>query len=343
MTHLKTINFRGFKSIGDMDDLELGPLNVLVGETSSGKTNLLLGVQTLWYLHQGYFAGMVDHSGDPQWLLHRKGEERAPEAVLRFEFAEPFARYQLQLESHRGETPRPRRVAVESESGKVSRSIPWDAHIDDLPWRQALPGPVAEFIGGFSVHRGYDAPEVGVVYQYGQERTTAPHVSGGSAVAEYLHWLNRTNPDRFELIGAVMSEIDPSVLRLQFVEHPANSNLAMLAAIDRDTGGVRLCNEESRALRRALKTVTLLMQPEETRPSMFVMDEPCLGLSPRGQRAMGSMIRKLSEQSQFIIATQSPAFYSEFLGANEIMVGRSGGQSTFLPRRRNRDMVKEAV
>lgn len=342
MTHLKTINFSGFKSIRSMETMELGPINLLVGDTSAGKTNLLLGVQSIWSLYQGYFAGMVDQSGDPHWLLHRDGDEHMRKAELTFEFEEPYARYELQLARNGDQPARPRRVRVRVGWGDAEPAlIWWTTPVNMLPHQNVLPQKVVDFISRIAVHRGYDAPAMGTVYGYGMERNTAPAIPGPNGVSEFLHWLSRHHGDHFDRIGKVMAEIDPTIETIDFVAHPANNDLSMLAFVDRHTGHRRLCNEESRALRRSLSAVTAMLQPDDMRPSLFLMDEPCLGLSPRGQHAMGRLVRELSHQTQFIIATQAPAFFSEFRPDDGIRVERQDGASSFT--RMTEEQVKEVA
>ena len=65
--------------------------------------------------------------------------------------------------------------------------------------------------------------------------------------------------------------------------------------------------------------MTLLNLPSEMLPSVLLLDEPELGLHPAAVTLIGGMIKALAEQSQVIVATQSPLLVDAF-DLNEIFV-----------------------
>jgi predicted ATPase len=69
MTALKRIQVKGFKSIREMD-LELRPLNILIGANGSGKSNFLSVFRLLNQLHNLNFEGYVRKLGGADRFLY---------------------------------------------------------------------------------------------------------------------------------------------------------------------------------------------------------------------------------------------------------------------------------
>jgi predicted ATPase len=84
---------------------------------------------------------------------------------------------------------------------------------------------------------------------------------------------------------------------------------------------------------RFICLVTALLQPKS--PAAIIIDEPELGLHPEAIRLLGELIKKSSEQTQLIIATQSPLLLDQFAIENIIVANRKDGQSVFERLNRN--------
>jgi predicted ATPase len=66
---LKRIELKGYKSIKNMD-LELRPLNVLIGANGAGKSNLISFFKLLEHMIRGNLQRFVATSGGASSLLH---------------------------------------------------------------------------------------------------------------------------------------------------------------------------------------------------------------------------------------------------------------------------------
>ena len=72
---------------------------------------------------------------------------------------------------------------------------------------------------------------------------------------------------------------------------------------------------------------TALLQP--TPPSTIVIDEPELGLHPYAIEILSELIHAVSQKTQVVVSTQSPALIDNFEPENIIIVNRKEGESTF--------------
>ena len=88
-------------------------------------------------------------------------------------------------------------------------------------------------------------------------------------------------------------------------------------------------NELSDGSLRFILLATVLLQPEEYKPSAIIVDEPELGLHPYAITVLAALIKSASHEHQLIISTQSVELVNEFDAEDLIVVDKKGGASTF--------------
>ena len=103
-TTLKQVILKGFKSIKDMD-LELRPLNVLIGANGAGKSNFVSFFKMLNEMMASRLQTYIGTAGRAQSLLHY-GSRTTPqvEATLRFEVENGMDTYHMRLFHAAGDT-----------------------------------------------------------------------------------------------------------------------------------------------------------------------------------------------------------------------------------------------
>jgi predicted ATPase len=110
MAVLKRLKLKGFKSIKEID-LELRPLNVLIGANGSGKSNLISFFRMLSEMMSGAgcLQSYISNAGGSQCLLYYGPEvTRQIEARLDFEMTSDLVQkctYQFQLSHVPGDSP----------------------------------------------------------------------------------------------------------------------------------------------------------------------------------------------------------------------------------------------
>lgn len=78
---------------------------------------------------------------------------------------------------------------------------------------------------------------------------------------------------------------------------------------------------------RFMCIATVMLQP--TPPQLVIIDEPELGLHPEALEILAEMIHRRQDQTQFILATQSPSFADSFEPEEIVTVVRDEGRSVF--------------
>ena len=97
MSELDYITVRGFKSIESIEELEIGPLTVLIGPNGSGKSNFLGVFSFLNAIREGRLREYVIKAGGADKVLHF-GSRVTEQLHIRLSFEEGKNEYDLTLE-----------------------------------------------------------------------------------------------------------------------------------------------------------------------------------------------------------------------------------------------------
>lgn len=100
-------------------------------------------------------------------------------------------------------------------------------------------------------------------------------------------------------------------------------------------------NQISDGTLRFIALATLLLQPAKSMPSLIVIDEPELDLHPAAISILAGMIKKASETSQVIIATQSPDLLDKFSADKVVVIERDEAKRTSVFRKLSCKELKE--
>lgn len=98
MPELDTITIKGFKSIASIEDLKLGPINVLIGPNGSGKSNFVGVFSFLHAIREGQLHDYVIRAGGADRILHF-GSKVTQAIELHIVFREQVNQYKITLEA----------------------------------------------------------------------------------------------------------------------------------------------------------------------------------------------------------------------------------------------------
>jgi predicted ATPase len=90
---------------------------------------------------------------------------------------------------------------------------------------------------------------------------------------------------------------------------------------------------------RFIALATLFLQPEESRPSLILVDEPELGLHPYAIEMLAAMVRQASVATQVILATQSSLLLDHF-APEDVLVANRVDDGTQLTRLESSQLAK---
>src|SRR5437763_12757084 len=93
---LDTITIRGFKSIASIEELALGPINLVVGPNGSGKSNFIGVFSFLHAIREGHLRDYVIKDGGAEKVLHF-GAKVTPKLEIHISFQGGRNQYEIVL------------------------------------------------------------------------------------------------------------------------------------------------------------------------------------------------------------------------------------------------------
>ena len=343
MSGLTRLKIEGFKSIRSAE-LELRPLNVLIGANGSGKSNLVSFFRLLRAVGEGGLQLHVGKAGGADALLHY-GSKVTPEMRCKLEWMVGNATFGYDL------------ALLPTSSGNFATGR------EDSSF-QAVGQPAMEYSfgrgrveSGFRGYWEYEVPsEIEFVqsllsdprcYHFNDTTATSPMLQQvyihdntelrGDAgnLAAYLYMLRETQEPYYRRILDTIRLAAPFLDDFVIEPLELNPNNVILNWRDRARGETFGPHQLSDGTLRFIALTTLLLQPEDRLPKLIVIDEPELGLHPFALNVLAGLLRSASHDAQIIVATQSARLVDEFQPEDIIVADHHDGASEF--RRLNSD------
>lgn len=333
---LQRLRINGFKSIKNMD-LELRPLNILIGANGAGKSNLISFFKMLNEMMNDRLQQYIAVSGYAHSLLYF-GLKITPqiEAQLEFDVKTDLLVYSMRLFHAAGDTLI---FADEGFTWKFSET-------------KHIPSSTSSFGSGHQETKMIDAAKAGRetaqilqfflnqcrVYHFHDTSSTAAVrqscyvgdnrllMSDAGNLAALLLRFREDNNLVYQRIIKTIRLIAPFFD--DFVLEPRGNNV-ILNWREKGSDQVFGSHQFSDGTLRAICLITLLLQPEEELPALIIVDEPELGLHPYALNIIAAIFGKASYHTQILISTQSTAFLDNFNPEDVITVDRVDKESIF--------------
>ena len=330
-----------FKSIKSAE-LEIAPINILIGANGSGKSNLIEVFELLREFRDDRWREYLAAAGSAGQLLYfgsRRTEAITIEASLVSEkLSVQFGLRPTSYDTLAMGQERFRTRGVEGYPDVWSVLVPTDSGVREegapsfrnRPRRSGALEALFEQL--FDGHRVYHAIETG--FHAPIKKTAYVHDDeylrpDGSNLAPFLFRLRHQFPDSYQEICQVVRMVapffddfdlrplnaDPNRIRLAW-KHVGSDNYFDVSAVSAGT-------------LRFLLLAALFLQPVELRPQLVVFDEPELGLHPAAISLLGALIRRAAVDGRVIVATQSSTLVDEFEPADIVIAERVDGATQF--------------
>jgi predicted ATPase len=351
MAMLKRLVLKGFKSIREMD-LELRPLNVLIGANGAGKSNLISFFRMLNEM-TGIIGMLRDHvviAGGAQSLLYY-GPEVTSQVEARLDFDmkgddSQACTYQFRL-THapdEGDSSAYGDRFVFSEETLILRDSPGseprilslgagheEAEIVELAQAgEPTAMAVLQLLKGCRVYHFHDVTLVDRHDSDPEGRFSSELRPDAGNLASFLYRLKqRTSSVAYQRIVRTIGRIAPFFQDFHLEPKGPENKEIELKWRDKESGRIFGAHQLSDGTLRAMCLVTLLLQPEKELPPLIIVDEPELGLHPYALNLIASLFKKASHHTQILITTQSSPFLDQFDSEDIIIVDRVGRESVF--------------
>jgi predicted ATPase len=321
---LTSISIEGFKSI-KKQTIPLGRITIIIGANGAGKSNFVSFFKMLNCMMTGGLQQFIGKEGGAQSLLHY-GPKNTPMMNASLE---------LEIDSHKDvygfslvkavqdtlifseETALFDGKKREFSSGQKESILSEERNGDNFALKDFF-----SFCRFFQFHDTSDTANIrnGTYI----ERNKQLYSDAGNLPA-YLYMLRNASDDYrkyydriVEKIRYVMPQFGDFVLEPQEL-NPAN---ILLNWHERTSDYLFGPHQIADGALRFMALATLLLQPPDRLPKIIIIDEPELGLHPQAIDLLGSMILKVGEHTQIIVATQSPRLLDSFKCENIVVVER---------------------
>ncbi|HLP90738.1 MAG TPA: AAA family ATPase [Nostocaceae cyanobacterium] len=332
---LQRLVLKGFKSIKEID-LELRPLNILIGANGAGKSNLISFFKMLNEMIANRLQQYIGVSGRSQSLLYF-GPKVTPqiEARLELEFQGGIYTYDLRLFHAAGDTL----IFAEEKLGFLGTSysppmtnLLGAGHLETKIIDAAHQGiqtaiPLKYLLYQCRVYHFHDTSATAGVRQSCYIGDNRLLVSDGGNLAALLFRFRKENTLVYNRIVQTIRLIAPFFD--DFELEPDISNNVILNWREKGSDRIFGPHQFSDGTLRAICLTTLLLQPEADLPKMIIVDEPELGLHPYALNVVAAMFGKASYHTQILISTQSSFFLDNFNPEDVITVNREDKESQF--------------
>ena len=364
MSVISSLTIEGFKSIASVQNLELGPLNVLIGPNGSGKSNFIGVFSFLHDIRRGRLKEYVLRAGGADRILHF-GSKTTNQLTICGVYDKGEYEYHLTLAATDTDTLYPRTEVIfkffhsleGSWKGVSFKSVDGEAQISDQLLRgvntpmfpaSGKATPPIDLDESVNKVRGFlDSSRIYHLHDTGPSsppRKTADvndnHFlrADASNLAAFLYLLWRKYETDYNLIRRFVQLVAPFFD--DFVLRPLalNEDKIRLEWRHRGTDAYFDASSFSDGTLRFIALSTLLLQPESLRPAVILIDEPELGLHPYAITLLASLVKQASATSQVVLATQSPVLLDHFQPEDVLVTDRVDGQTQF--SRLDKDSLK---
>jgi predicted ATPase len=335
MNHsLDRLTVKGFKSIKDMADFELGHLNIIIGANGAGKSNLISFFRMLRALVDGNLNRYVKDNGGAGDLLFN-GRKHTKKMAFETRFGTRGFRFKL--------SPTPNDTcSIEDEARYFEHSSSkWWEFGDSEDGRSQMveevlkdktdsefSKPVYDAISSWQIYHFHDTSAAAAMrhYEIVQDKKTLR--TDAANIGPFLLKLKKKQPKAYNDILNAVRMVTPFFDDFLLESREAGAKLEVnLSWTQKGSDYPMQPYHFSDGTIRFICLATALLQPDP--PSTIIIDEPELGLHPAAISILGELIEMASQHTQVIVATQSPELIDQFAIKDIVVVNREDGASTF--------------
>jgi len=333
---LKHITIEGYKSIKSLD-IDLNPLNVLIGANGSGKTNFISAFKFLNQITEGNLNLHVNKSGGADSFLYY-GQKNTNHLRITLNFGANI--YDCKLiptlndsfifemedvgfhDRARYDTPFWRSLG----SGHQETLL----HSNSLTVEEKrMAKYVLTLLKSWRVYHFHDTSDTAPVKRQGDLNDNFYLRPDAANLAAYLYRLRKTHTHHYQKIRDTIQLVAPFFDDFILRPMPENENKIQLEWREKGSDYPFLAYHLSDGTLRFICLTTLLLQPDL--PSTILIDEPELGLHPYAINTLASLIKSASTRTQIIISTQSVPLVNQF-NLEDLLVVNRKNQATVIER-----------
>ena len=339
MSTLERIHVEGYKSIRKMD-LELKPLNVLIGPNGVGKSNLISIFELLNQVVKQNLGHYVLKAGGADTFLYF-GQKTTDHINIELSFFGDRVNlvngYECELiPSQNGSLFFGEEAVLfhdRSEYPKPKHELLGRGHTQTLLFESAesarytVAAHVIKALRSWRVYHFHDTSETAKLKGTGDIHDNRDLRDDASNLAAFLYLLQEKHPQHYKKIVSTIRLVAPFFDDFNLTPSRLNSEKIRLEWQEKGSDIYFNAHALSDGTLRFICLTTLLQMPDL--PAVIVIDEPELGLHPYAISLLAAMLRSAAKRTQVIVSTQSVTLVNQFNPEDVIVVDRVDNQSVF--------------
>jgi predicted ATPase len=329
---LNRVKVKGFKSIKDME-LDLRPLNVLIGANGAGKSNFISLFYLINRIIEKRLQLYIGQSGGVDPLLYF-GQKITDKMSVKLDFQQNGYEFEL--------IPTKENTFVFSHEGCFTHSggdsSPYCQSLGHGQKESNLPGEaqnhpgkaashVLDCINSWKVYHFHDTGDSSKMKQPGNINDNFMLRPDASNLAAFLFYLKEVHPRDYQNIVDTVRLAAPFLEDFILRPTPHNKEFIQMEWREKESEAYFNAHYFSDGTLRFICLATLLLQPDL--PSTILLDEPELGLHPYAITLLSSLLQSAASRTQVIVSTQSVTLVNQFTPEDIIVVDREKKQSIF--------------
>jgi predicted ATPase len=331
MDNLSHIIIKGFKSIKELD-LEMKPINVLIGANGSGKSNFISVFRLLDVLYQRKLQTYITKNGRAEGFLHFGSSTTDKISIsLTLNRNKYFVTF---IKDNENDT-----LIINSDSASFysqasgidyNPSISYNSFESDI--KNSIK-PIVVKLGSYlkqcKLYHFHDTSEK-AKFKSSQDIDNNDFLwSDAGNLAPFLLRLKKDFNEDYQNIVQAVQTVAPYFHDFDLKKDNKDVLLRWQHKNDLEGAGFS-ANNLSDGTVRFICMATLFLQPKDMRPKTIVLDEPEIGLHPDALTVLSEIIKAVAnDDSQVIISTQSVTLANCFEPDDFIVVDYENGESKF--------------
>ena len=342
MPAVEKITIEGFKSIASAE-VELRPVNVLIGANGSGKSNFIGAFAFLQAIRAGRLQDYVARAGGAERILHF-GSRVTEMLRIHILFENDVNEYGTILRATVDDRLYPAdRLYLSAEYGSVWNKDR-DPHalyeyINEFGWEAGISGAtgqeiatdIVSHIDNWRIYHFHDTGANSPFKKTGDLHDNRYLRPDGSNLAPFLYYLREKHPTEYGQIRRTIQQVAPFFDDFQLEPMALNQDKIRLEWKHLGSDAYFDVSAFSDGTLRFIALATLLLQPPSLLPSVILLDEPELGLHPYAVTLLEALVGMAAVDTQVILATQSQTLVDHF-GPEDVLVADRVKGGTALTR-----------
>lgn len=318
---LDNIKITGYKSIRDLD-LDLKPINILIGSNGVGKTNFISFFRLVNNIYEQRLQNYTMQNRADGLLYY--GIKRTKEITGYLRFARNAYSFTLQPRENGS-------MFIAQENSWYQGSAYVYANVDESCIKESTTyrdSWLRSYLQSYKIYHFHDTSKGAPLRSAADINDNRILKEDGGNLPAYLYLLQQKYPKTFRRIELVVQSVMPYFERFDLAPQELDNKIELVWNDIENPDKYFAANDLSDGSIRFIALATLLLQP--ALPSVIIIDEPELGLHPVAITKLAGMIKSAAARGcQMIISTQSVNLISQFDPENIITVDRKDDQSVF--------------